>query len=144
MSLREILESKGRQIHSIRPDATILDAVDEMCRVHVGALLVGPDRPLGIVSERDVMCRVILKRLDPATTPVSSVMTKDIVYVDLDGSAEEAMAIMTERRCRHLPVVTNAKVVGVVSIGDLARWASRDQQYEIRMLHDYVGGVYPG
>lgn len=140
-TIREILEIKGHTIHSIAPGATVLDAVDEMCRTHVGALLVtAGGEPLGIISERDLMTRVILARRDPGSTTVAEAMTKQIACIGLEGSVEEAMAVMTERRCRHLPVVVDCKVVGIVSIGDLVRWTSRDQEHEIRMLHEYVAG----
>jgi CBS domain-containing protein len=144
-TIRSILEAKGRDIHTIQPGATILEAVDAMCKVHIGALLVLEGNVVsGIISERDVMCRVILERQEPARTTVADAMTRNVVCIDIDKSVEEAMAIMTERRCRHLPVVVDGKVQGIVSIGDLVRWASRDQEFEIRILHEYVEGRYPG
>ncbi len=144
-SVREVLEAKGRTVYSTRPDATVSDAIVEMCRVKVGALLVLEEElPVGIISERDLMIRVLLKRLDPEDTKVEAVMTRKVVCIPLDAAVEEAMAIMTNRRCRHLPVVVDKKVVGMLSIGDLVRWASRNQEFEIRMLHDYVEGRYPG
>jgi CBS domain-containing protein len=144
-TLRPIIETKGTTIHSASPTETVLAAVDEMCRHHVGALLVMEDgAAVGILSERDMLTRVLLQRRDPATTKVADVMTSELVCVELDTSPNEAMRIMTERRCRHLPVVCDGKVIGLVSIGDLVRWASRSQEYEIRMLHEYVEGRYPG
>jgi signal-transduction protein with cAMP-binding, CBS, and nucleotidyltransferase domain len=143
----DVLDSKvsGRQVRSTQPGATILEAVEQMCRERVGALLV-MDRttPVGIVSERDVMTRGVLKRRSPDATAVANVMTKEVVCVGAEASVEEAMAIMTHRHCRHLPVVDAGKVVGMVSIGDLARWASHQQEYELKLLHDYVEGRYPG
>jgi CBS domain-containing protein len=142
-TLRPILETKGTAIHTARPADTILAAVEEMCRHHVGALLVMDEGvALGILSERDLLTRVLLERRDPTATRAADVMTTDLLCVDLDSSPNEAMRIMTERRCRHLPVVRDGKVVGLVSIGDLVRWASRNQEYEIRMLEDYVAGRY--
>jgi len=84
------------------------------------------------------MLRVILERRDPATTTVSEAMTRDVICAEPTTRGEEAMAIMTERRCRHLPVVSNGRVQGMVSIGDLVRCAAREHEFEIRMLIDYV------
>ncbi len=140
-----VLEEKGYEVHWTAPAVTALTAVDEMCKRHVGALLVlDAGEPVGIVSERDLLTRLLLERRDPAVTPVKEIMTKGIVCVDPACAIEEAMGIMTEHRCRHLPVVETGRVVGIVSIGDLARWASRDREYEIKMLHEYVEGHYPG
>jgi CBS domain-containing protein len=145
-TLRPIIEAKGTVIYRAKPTDSVLAAVDEMCRRHVGSLLVmdGDSACCGIVSERDLLTRVLLQRKDPTAITVADVMSCDVVCVDLDTSPSEAMRIMTERRCRHLPIMCEAKVVGLVSIGDLVRWASRNQEYEIRMLHDYVEGRYPG
>jgi CBS domain-containing protein len=143
-SLAFILETKPKAIHTTIPDASVLDAVDEMCRAKVGALLVvRAEQPIGILSERDVLTRVVLRRRDPADTLVAEVMTRDVVCVDVSQSPEQAMAIMTERRCRHLPVVRGSSLVGMISIGDLVRWVSRAQEAQIRMLDEYVGGAYP-
>lgn len=144
-TLHAILEKKGRSVHRIAPEALVLVAVDEMCRRQVGALLVmAGDAPAGIITERDLLRRVLLERRDPATTHVADVMTKEIVCIGIESSPGEAMRIMTERRCRHLPVIAGGKIAGLVSIGDLVRSASQNQEFEIRMLHEYVGGTYPG
>ena len=144
-TLRPIIETKGTAIYRASPDDTVLAAVDEMCRRHVGALLVMKNgTPVGIISERDLLTRVLLERRDPAATSVAEVMTSEVVCVQPDTSPNEAMRIMTERRCRHLPVVSGESVIGLLSIGDLVRWTSQSQEYEINMLHDYVEGRYPG
>jgi CBS domain-containing protein len=140
-----IVTEKGRTVYTIGPRATAFAAVEEMCGRRVGALLVTRDDvPLGIFSERDLMVRVILAKRDPATTPIEEVMTHDVVCVSPETEPAEAMAIMTAKRCRHLPVVEGGHVVGIVSIGDLVRFMSRSQEYEIRLLKDYVFGSYPG
>ncbi|WP_437604043.1 CBS domain-containing protein [Sorangium sp. So ce590] len=142
-SVGEILNRKGRNVYTIAPEATVFEAVQSMCVRHVGALLVSIDgSPSGIISERDVMTRVILAWRDPATTPVAEVMTCEVVCVEPSTTARQAMAVMTERRCRHLPVVQDGRVVGMISIGDLVHWASREQEAEIKMLTEYVQGVY--
>jgi CBS domain-containing protein len=144
--LRYILETKAHQgVLSIAQSAPILEAVDKMCAGRVGALLVMEDsKPVGMLSERDLLMRVLLKRRDPARTRVSEVMTRDVIAIRSDATPEEAMAVMTERRCRHLPVIEDDAILGIVSIGDVVRWASRSQEYQIRTLEDYICGKYPG
>jgi CBS domain-containing protein len=143
--IRDVLEVKGYQIHSTTPAASIDDAVIEMCRVKVGALLVvDGGRPIGMLSERDLLVRVLLAHLDPASTRVAAAMTCKLVSVDIDRSVRDAMAVMTQRRCRHLPVVEGGEIVGIVSIGDLVRTVSQEHENELRTLHEYVEGRYPG
>jgi CBS domain-containing protein len=143
-----ILEGKegdGRTLQVIAPEATVLSAVEIMCRAHVGALLVMHDSVLvGIFSERDVMTRVVLARLDPAIVAVGDVMTRDVISIAPDVTPEQAMALVTNHRVRHLPVVDGARVVGLVSIGDLVRWTVRDREHSIEQLQEYVTGRYPG
>jgi signal-transduction protein with cAMP-binding, CBS, and nucleotidyltransferase domain len=142
-TIRSILEEKGYEVHAVAPDATVLEAVDKMCAARIGALLVAtPNATLGIVSERDIMARVILERRDPAQTRVERVMTRAVACVHVDDHFHEAMAVMTERCCRHLPVVAEGRIVGMISIGDLVRRASREQEFEIRLLTEYVRGGY--
>jgi signal-transduction protein with cAMP-binding, CBS, and nucleotidyltransferase domain len=145
-TMRDVLEMKGYEVYSTTVGTTIDDAVVEMCRVKVGALLVRHDsgRPAGIISERDLLIRVLLAHRDPATTTVGGVMTRRIVCVDMDRTIAGAMRVMTRERCRHLPVMAQGEVAGIVSIGDLALMISGDQQSEIRTLHEYVEGRYPG
>lgn len=139
-TVADIVADKGDRVYSVKPGTTVIDAVDVMCKRHVGAILVSDDyaRPIGVFSERDLMARVVLRRLDPLTTLVDEVMTRELACVDLDTTATEAMAIMTQRRCRHLPVMNDGHVVAMISIGDLVRDASRHQEYEIRLLHEYI------
>jgi CBS domain-containing protein len=142
-TVRDALEVKGYAVHTCERDATVLAAVDEMCLLNIGALLVTWMRqPIGILTERDILRRLVLRRADPATTRVSEIMTADIVCVGADARIDDAMAIMTEKRCRHLPVVDRGRVVAIVSIGDLVRWTSQESQSEIEILQDYVAGRY--
>jgi CBS domain-containing protein len=143
-TIREILDTKGWTIHAVGGDETVFDAVSKMCRSHIGALLVNDSgKPIGIVSERDLMTRVVLERRDPAATNVAEIMTREIVFVLLDATPESAMALMIERRCRHLPVLDDGRVVGVVSMGDLVRWTNRNHEHEIQALQEYVSGAPP-
>jgi CBS domain-containing protein len=139
-TVADIVADKGDRVYSLKPGASVIDAVDEMCHWHVGAILVCDDygRPVGMFSERDLMERVVLRRRDPIATNVDEVMTREVACIDCDTTVNEAMAIMTQRRCRHLPVMEDGRVVGMISIGDLVRNASRHQEYEIRLLHEYI------
>ncbi len=140
-----ILEQKGRSVHFISPNARVIEAVEAMCSARVGALLVmDGDALLGIFSERDWMTRVLLSRRDPAQTRVKDVMTHKAVCIGLAVSPHDAMALMTNRRVRHLPVVHDARIVGVISIGDLVRWTLRAREQEVDELRGYVVGLYPG
>jgi len=144
-TIGHILKEKGHSVHTAAPHDSVLQAVEKMCGKKVGSLIVcDQGSPVGIITERDLMTDVVLARKDPSATRVSEVMATDVVCVDPATPAGEAMAIMTERRCRHLPVVEDARIVGVISIGDLVRWASRNHEFEVRMLTDYIHGKYPG
>jgi CBS domain-containing protein len=144
-ALQTILEGKDQTVQYVTPEATVLAAVDMMCRAHVGALLVeANNEPIGILTERDIMMRLVLEQRDAATTHVAEIMSRDVLCIDPDVEPEEAMALMTEKRVRHLPVVVENVVVGIISMGDLVRWASRNREFEARVLRDYVIGVYPG
>jgi CBS domain-containing protein len=144
-ALEAVLQHKGRDIHAVETTATVTQAVDMMCQAHVGAVLVmDGDRLAGIFSERDLMTRVVLARKDPARTRVADVMTREVVSIGVDMAPREAMALMTERRLRHLPLVEGRRIIGVVSIGDLVRWTLEEREHEIAELHEYVAGRYPG
>jgi CBS domain-containing protein len=144
-TIAHILKDKGTNVHHASPDVTVLSAVELMAARQIGALMVCQEgHPLGMFTERDLMTRVILAGRDPGTTRLEEVMSKDVIFIEPSTPAEEAMAVMTERRCRHLPVVSEGRVVGLISIGDLVRWASRNQEFHIRQLEDYICGKYPG
>lgn len=143
--LKAILDFKGSAVHTVAPEVTVLDAVAHMNEKGVGALLVtDEERPIGMFTERDVLRRVVDARRDPASTRVADVMSHELVVVHPEVTVEEAMAIMTERRCRHLPVIEGDDIVGMVSIGDLSRWMSRRQANHISDLMSYITGKYPG
>lgn len=138
-SIRAVLEHKGHYIETVPHYTTVLDAVERMNEVRIGALVVVEgDRVVGIFTERDVLTRVIAGRLEPATTLVSDVMTRDLLTISADASVTEAMVQVTDKRCRHLPVFDGPRLVGLVSIGDLTSWVVRDQERTITDLNDYV------
>jgi len=144
-TLRDILKEKGHQIYWLPPDATVYEAIEMMATKSVGALLVLDEGKLvGIISERDYARKVILKGKSSKETKVSEIMSSPVIYVTPDCPVEEAMALMTEKRIRHLPVVENDQVVGIVSIGDLVKFLVKEQEATIRYLHAYISGSYPG
>jgi CBS domain-containing protein len=141
--LKNILNGKDKAVHSVEGNSTVFDAVNLMCRKHVGALLVMQGGvPIGIISERDVMTRVVLRGLEPAHTPVQSVMTREVLCIELSTEPQIALEIMSRRHFRHLPVLSDGRVSGMVSIGDLVSWTLRNREEELRALRDYVSGGY--
>jgi CBS domain-containing protein len=134
-----LLAEKAETLEVVKPATTILDAIARMNQRRIGSVLVmDGDRLAGIFTERDVLTRVVSGRLDPAKTPVAEVMTRQPVTIKPTTTVREAMMVVTDTRRRHLPVVAEGRVVGLVSIGDLTRWIVRDQQREIDDLIDYV------
>jgi CBS domain-containing protein len=138
----DILEGKGRDVLSIDGSATVYEAIARMVEGNVGALLVyESDRLAGIVTERDYLRRVTLEGRDERTTPVREIASAELVYVGPDASIDECMAVMTDRRIRHLPVLTDDReVVGIVSIGDVVKFQSREQSVQIRFLTEFISG----
>ncbi len=137
----KILEEKGGNVIRIGGDATVLEAVQAMVEANVGALLVtGSDENdvEGIFTERDYLRRVAVKGLGERETPVRAVMTTPVVVITPDTEVEEAMALMTDRRIRHVPVVSEDTLVGMISIGDLVRLQSEQQSFQIRYLTEYI------
>jgi CBS domain-containing protein len=141
--IRTLLGAKGGEVFSIRPRATVFEAIAAMADKGVGALLVlDGDRLAGIVSERDYTRKVILKGRSSKEELVEEIMTRDVVTCSPDETVEEAMRLMTDRRIRHLPVVDGARVAGVVSIGDLVKWTISAQEETIAHLTNYIAGRY--
>jgi CBS domain-containing protein len=137
----DILDHKGHEVLTIRADATVLDAIKQMVDGNVGALLVMDDGKLaGIVTERDYLRRVTLEGRTEQETAVRQIMSAPIVYVTAETTVEECMAVMTERRIRHLPVLDEERnLAGLVSIGDVVKFQSDQQDVQIRLLTDYIG-----
>ena len=140
-----VLKEKGQNIWSLDPEALVYDAIEMMANKHVGALLVTSGGKLvGIISERDYARKVILQERSSKQTQVKEIMTSSVVVVRPDQTVEDCMRLMTENRIRHLPVVENEKVLGVVSIGDLVKWVVSAQAETIHQLQHYIAGSYPG
>lgn len=145
-TLEAVLARKGPAIHYVVPEAKVIDAVRTMNQERIGAVLVCVSGEMvGIFTERDVLCRVVDEGRNPTATKVVEVMTSEVVAVRPSTLVEEAMAVITEKRIRHLPVVDkDGFLKGMVSSGDLTRWASRHQEKHIMDLVNYITGTYPG
>ena len=144
MLVKDILAKKGDEIIHVPPDTTVFDAIKLMSDRNIGALLVMTGDDLkGIVSERDYRNKVILKGRTSKQTAVHEIMTSEVYCVEPNEKIENCMAIMTERKFRHLPVLSNKKVVGIISIGDLVKTIIDRQKIEINHLKAYITGSYP-
>jgi CBS domain-containing protein len=140
--VRDLLDGKGWNIWFLPPDATVYEAIDQMSQKGVGALLVMDGGALvGIVSERDYARKVILKGKSSRDTVVREIMTYPVICVPPDLPVEQTMALMTEKRVRHLPVVQEGTVVGVISIGDIVKAIISEKELYIRELTTYITGA---
>jgi CBS domain-containing protein len=139
--LSSILEEKSSDVLQIDGDATVFDAITKMVEANVGSVLVADEGEIvGIVTERDYLRRVTLQGRTEKETPVRDIMSSPLYVVTPATPIAECMALMTDRRIRHLPVVDGEKVVGVISIGDLVKFISKQQAFEIKYLTDYITG----
>ena len=139
--VHQILEAKGHDSWSTSPDSTVFEAVQLLSDKGVGALLVMEDEQLvGIITERDYARKIILEGKSSRQTPVKEVMTTRVLIVAPDRPVDDCLALMTDKQCRHLPVVQDGKVVGVVSIGDLVKAIIAEQQILIDQLQHYITG----
>ncbi|MBT8081561.1 MAG: CBS domain-containing protein [Gammaproteobacteria bacterium] len=139
--VQHLLDMKGRDLISTHRDASVFDAIKLMADHAVGSLLVmDGDALIGIVTERDYARKVILKGRSSDETPVGDIMTKKVITSRPEQSVKQCMELMSERRMRHLPIVVDDKVVGIISIGDLVQAIIADQQEEIEQLEQYISG----
>ena len=142
--ISELLSHKGSEVLTIDRGETVYRAIEVMESRHVGSLVVTDETGVcGMLTERDYLRKVALKGRSSKTTRVDEIMSSPVVCACSEDSVKQCMTVMTEKRCRHLPVVDGGKLVGVVSIGDLVKQITMDQKADIRMLSDYISGKYP-
>lgn len=142
--LSELIRHKGSHVCHVAPDATVDEAVRQMARERVGALLVMHDEEVvGIFTERDLLNRVVAEGISPCDVRIHEVMTSEVVVIRPGRTVREAMQIVTNKRFRHLPVVKDGHLLGMVSSGDLTRWIVAEEEGVIHTLMDYIYGTYP-
>jgi len=140
-TVRQLLESKGSEVISVAPDTPVFQALKVMAEKGIGAVLVlQSGRLIGIVSERDYARKVILQGRSSHDTPVRDIMTDRVVYARPEQTVPQCMALMTDKRIRHLPVVEGDRLLGVLSIGDLVKETISEQEFLIRQLENYIHG----
>ncbi|MFW6086413.1 MAG: CBS domain-containing protein [Myxococcota bacterium] len=141
--VRRVLDDKGGEVHTTTPDTTVIDAVTAMNDHGIGALVVmRGSKPVGMFTERDVLRRVVAEERSPTTAKVGDVMSTDVVSIGPDVTVEEAMSVITQRRCRHLPVIEERRMLGLISSGDLTKWVTRNQARDIQDLVEYINGPH--
>jgi CBS domain-containing protein len=142
-TVEEILKQKGHDVWTISPKATVMEALKLMAEKHIGALVVTNDAEVvGIISERDYARKVILRGRSSINTHVKEIMTDKVYYVNPKTTAEECLILTTQQSIRHLPVLENGKLIGLISIGDVVKSVIGEQETTIRELSDYITGKY--
>jgi len=138
-TVREILDQKGREVYTIDAEESVLDAIKMLADKGIGALVVQKDgKTVGLFSERDYTCKVVLTGKRSENTPVGDIMSQKLLVVHPDTSIQDCMVLMTEKRVRHLPVVEDGRLVGLVSIGDIVKDIITEQQVVIEQLEQYI------
>ena len=141
-TIATLLEQKDGAVFTIPSTVTVAEAVQEMNARKVGSVLVlNGQRLAGIFTERDVLRRVVGADLDPRFTPITKVMTSEVLTIEPTATVQQVMDIFTERRCRHLPVMVDGRLVGVISIGDVSRWVANLHRVEAESLRQYIAGA---
>jgi CBS domain-containing protein len=138
-SIKQVLQGKGHDVWSIGPEASVLDALTMMAEKEVGALAVtDADKLVGVVTERDYARKVVLQGRSSESTKIKEIMTRRVAYTRPEQSVEECMAVMTDKRIRHLPVMDGERLLGMISIGDLVKSIIEEQQQVIEQLEQYI------
>jgi CBS domain-containing protein len=138
-TVNAVLADKGREVYRIEPTATVFEAIKEMVEQNCGALLVMRDDDMaGIITERDYLRNIALKGRSSKTTEVWEIMDSPVIIIELDTDIDKALALMTDRRVRHLPVVSEGRLEGLVSIGDLVKYKTKEQAFQINYLKEYI------
>lgn len=144
VTVQKILRQKGTEVLTTDPSSTVYDAIARIVDHNVGSILVVQDGDIeGIFTERDYLRRIVLEGRTSKTTRVDEIMTTDVVWVDPSYTADECMALMTEHKCRHLPVLKDNELAGIISIGDCVKQVSRIARSRVEELQKYISGQYP-
>ena len=145
-TIKELLETKEQTtVQTIAPGETVLTAVIRMVKHNIGAMLVTEDNVIkGILTERDYLRFVSDRQRTARDTPINDLMTRRVIYITPEASMDEAMAVMTDQRVRHLPVMSEGRLMGIISIGDVVKQISKDQETKIRYLEEFIADPYPG
>jgi CBS domain-containing protein len=139
--IKQILHMKGDAVYGVELGTSVGDVIRKMAEHKIGSVLVFDDKVVvGILTERDLVHRVLFEQRDPATTPVDLVMTAPVAYVSPETTVADAMKIMSETRCRHLPIMADDRLIGIVSLGDLIRQLTGDLETHIMYLESYIRG----
>lgn len=139
-TVRQLLETKGHEVASISADKSVFDAMQQMVTRNIGALLVleAGDKLVGIVTERDYARKMFMLGKSAKDVPVTEIMTRQVAYVRPEQTNEDCMALITEKRVRHLPVLENERVIGILSIGDMVKDAISEKDFIIQQLENYI------
>lgn len=144
MTVKDILKRKGNQVYSVGPNETVYDAIKKMSDLNIGALLVlDQGKIAGIISERDYRDKVILKGRASTSTPVKDIMVDNVFCVNSSDNIKHCMRVMTDKKIRHLPVLDDGELAGMISIGDAVKAVINGQKLEINSLRHYITGNYP-
>ncbi|HEY5652761.1 MAG TPA: CBS domain-containing protein [Pontiella sp.] len=138
----DLLDSKGTDVFTVTPDQSVLDATECMAKVSAGsAVVMDKGEAVGIISERDVLRKIVLTGTSVADTPIRQIMSGDLVTVTPETTLDECMSLVTEKRVRHLPVVQDRQLCGIISIGDIVKYLVVEKDFKIKNLESYINGA---